>query len=305
MAAQNKGPIGLPTRMVIAALGGMGAATVCHPLDTLRVNLQVDTAGRYTGMADAAVKITKRSGVSKGLYAGLTAAYLRQWTYGACRVGIYSFLLDKFKRDQGPDGKAPSIPQRMGMGMISGGIGSFVGTPSELALVRMTADGRQPKELQRGYKNIVHCLQTIAKEEGVSGWWKGATPTVIRAMLLTSTLLPTYSEVKVQLNKAAPETFPLTGLSTMFVGTTVASAFANFVINPLDVVKSRIQNMPSTNPPMYTGMGDCFTKSIKAEGPMVLLRGYIPAFIKLAPYTCISLILVEKITFVATGQAAL
>ena len=110
----RQGPIGLPTRMVIAALGGMGAATVCHPLDTLRVNLQVDTAGRYTGMADAAVKITKRSGVSKGLYAGLTAAYLRQWTYGACRVGIYSFLLDKFKRDQGPDGKAPSIPQRMG-----------------------------------------------------------------------------------------------------------------------------------------------------------------------------------------------
>ena len=26
--------------MVIAALGGMGAATVCHPLDTLRVNLR-------------------------------------------------------------------------------------------------------------------------------------------------------------------------------------------------------------------------------------------------------------------------
>ena len=54
--------------MVIAALGGMGAATVCHPLDTLRVNLQVDTAGRYTGMADAAVKITKRT--TKGTFVG-------------------------------------------------------------------------------------------------------------------------------------------------------------------------------------------------------------------------------------------
>jgi len=31
----------LGQKMVVAAVGGMAAATVCHPLDTLRVQMQV------------------------------------------------------------------------------------------------------------------------------------------------------------------------------------------------------------------------------------------------------------------------
>ena len=96
--------------------------------------------------------------------------------------------------------------------------------------------------------------------------------------------------------------------------------------------------------PLYTGMIDCFAKGIKAEGPLVregpppqlgfpawgrqiylpsshfatacglthqrrnlgqvLYRGFTPAFLKLAPYTCISFILTEKIMVMATGAAA-
>jgi solute carrier family 25 oxoglutarate transporter 11 len=31
---------------------------------------------------------------------------------------------------------------KMGLGITAGGIGAFVGTPAEVALIRMTADGR-------------------------------------------------------------------------------------------------------------------------------------------------------------------
>lgn len=34
----------------------------------------------YNGAVDAAKKIYARSGLKRGLYAGLSAAYLRQWT---------------------------------------------------------------------------------------------------------------------------------------------------------------------------------------------------------------------------------
>ena len=51
----------------------------------------------YNGAADAAKQIYTRSGVQRGLYAGLSAAYLRQWTYGAGRLGIYAFLLQEKK----------------------------------------------------------------------------------------------------------------------------------------------------------------------------------------------------------------
>ena len=69
----------LALRMVIAAISGMGAATVCHPLDVIRVQMQTDTGGDYSGPLDCAKKIADQEGVTKGLYAGIGAAYLRQW----------------------------------------------------------------------------------------------------------------------------------------------------------------------------------------------------------------------------------
>jgi len=73
-------------------------------------------------------------------------------------------------------------------------------------------------------------------------------------------------------------------------------------------MQSRVQNIPipkAGEAPMYTGMLDCLRKSVAAEGPLVLTSGFTPAFIKLAPYNTISLILVEKMTKYYTGQSAM
>ena len=75
----------------------------------------------------------------------------------------------------------------------------------------------------------------------------------------------------------------------------------------MDVVKSRMQNQkPDKDGNLkYNGMLDCFLQILKDEGVLKLWAGFVPAFIKLAPYTIISLILTEKITFLVTGKAAL
>ncbi len=39
-------------------------------------------------------------------------------------------------------GKPPNFLTKAVIGMTAGGIGAFVGTPAEVALIRMTADGR-------------------------------------------------------------------------------------------------------------------------------------------------------------------
>ena len=40
------------------------------------------------------------------------------------------------------DGKAPGVFDKLWIGLTAGAIGSVVGTPAEIALIRMTADGR-------------------------------------------------------------------------------------------------------------------------------------------------------------------
>eukprot|EP00283_Hemiselmis_rufescens_P011229 CAMPEP_0173435984 /NCGR_PEP_ID=MMETSP1357-20121228/15697_1 /TAXON_ID=77926 /ORGANISM="Hemiselmis rufescens, Strain PCC563" /LENGTH=309 /DNA_ID=CAMNT_0014401029 /DNA_START=46 /DNA_END=975 /DNA_ORIENTATION=- len=305
-------PLSLGMRMVLGATGGMGAAVCCHPLDVVRVQLQIDggqgAKKQYSGTGDAISQIIKRNGVLRGLYPGIDAAFMRQWTYGSCRLGIYAFLLDKVNSTQA---KGVAVPfwKKLLMGSTAGAIGSFVGTPSEIALVRMGADTKLPDAEKRNYKNVVDCCMRIAKEEGVSKLWNGATPTIIRATLLSASVLACYSEAKIELYKAFPSVFKdKEGIPLMFTSTMFASLVANVVSNPFDVVKSRIQNMPTVQAgqkPMYSGMGDCFMKSVKGEGPMVLYRGFTPAFVKLAPYTCISLILVDKMTKMVTGKSAM
>ena len=40
------------------------------------------------------------------------------------------------------DGKPPGVLDKLWIGLTAGAIGSIVGTPAEIALIRMTADGR-------------------------------------------------------------------------------------------------------------------------------------------------------------------
>jgi solute carrier family 25 oxoglutarate transporter 11 len=312
MKENHKADAAIPLyeRMILAAFAGMGAATVCHPLDVLRVQMQTEGV-QYKNTLDAAVQIYKRSGLRGGLYAGISAAYLRQWLYGSCRIGIYANLLEKAQLANvaaGKDKNDIAFHQKLGMGCISGGIGSFVGTPSELALVRMSADSKLPPNERRNYKNVIDCVRRIATEEGPTKLWRGATPTVARATLLSACQMGVTSEIKSKLIQSG--VFGQNGeygygLPIMFCATLCSSFCANIVANPFDVVKSRLQNMQISSTPQYTGMADCFVKSVKADGITVLFAGFTPAFIKLAPYTVISLTLADKLTRAITGKDAL
>lgn len=79
---------------------------------------------------------------------------------------------------------------------FAGFVGSLVGNPADLALIRMQADSRLPLEERRNYTSVGNAFSRIVKEEGVMALWRGATPTVIRAIALNLAMLSSYDEVK-------------------------------------------------------------------------------------------------------------
>ena len=81
-------------------------------------------------------------------------------------------------------------------GMSAGGVGAFVGTPAEVALIRMTSDGSLPVDQRRNYSSVFNALARIYREEGVTTLWKGATPTIARAMVVNAAQLASYSQAK-------------------------------------------------------------------------------------------------------------
>lgn len=287
---------GLPMKLTLSATSGMLAAMFCHPFDVVRVQMQV--AVKKVSTVESAMGVYNGQGIYRGLYSGLTAAFLRQWTYGGCRLGIYSFLL---KREPNPS--QVSFVKKLGFGLVSGAIGSVAGTPAELAMVRMCADAVKPVEERRGI-GVHRVLGNVVKENGIAGMWNGVGPTVLRAMALNSATLAVTSQSKEQLPVLVPalKTLPTV---TMILSTVVASFCGTAASQPFDVVKSRMQNMkvPEGGVAPYSGAIDCAMKTV-AESPLTLFRGFTPAFVKLTPFTVLSINILEKLSFMITGKSA-
>ena len=46
--------------------------------------------------------------------------------------------------------------------MTAGGCGAFVGTPAEVALIRMTSDGSLPADKRRNYTSVFNALARLS-----------------------------------------------------------------------------------------------------------------------------------------------
>ena len=66
----------------------------------------------------------------------------------------------------------------------------------QVALIRMTSDGNLPADQRRNYKNVFDALFRIIREEGIFTLWRGAIPTMGRAMVVNAAQLASYSQAK-------------------------------------------------------------------------------------------------------------
>src|SRR5690242_5294756 len=64
---------------------------------------------------------------------------------------------------------------------MKGSGGAIVGSPADVVLVRMQADGKAPPELRNNYKNAFDGLYKIAKNEGILNWFR---VTISKMMLI-------------------------------------------------------------------------------------------------------------------------
>ena len=128
---------------ILGAAAGISATFISHPCDVLRVQLQLRTSTRISLLAK---QLYAEAGI-RGLYAGISAAWLRQIMYGAPRLGIYSYLYENVCDNT----STPPFLTKLALGLTAGSIGAICGTPAEVALVRMSADAGLPVAKQRGY----------------------------------------------------------------------------------------------------------------------------------------------------------
>lgn len=222
------------------------------------------------------------------MYKGLSAGLFRQVTYTTTRLGVFGVLKDAFHEE----GKPTPFWKKLAMGMTAGGCGAIVGTPAEVALVRMTSDGRLPVAERRGYTNVFNALYRVTKEEGITTLWRGTGPTVGRAMVLNMAQLGTYEQAK--------ENILQTGLIGDHIGLhAAASSISGFVATavsiPLDNAKTKLQSMKVVNGvPEYNGVLDALGRTVANDGVAALWRGFTPYFLRLTPHTILTFLALEQ-----------
>ncbi|XP_015111791.1 mitochondrial dicarboxylate carrier [Diachasma alloeum] len=269
-------------RWYFGGVASSGAACVTHPLDLLKVQLQTQQEGKVS-IIKHTLKIIKKQGFL-ALYNGLSASLLRQGTYSTTRFAVYEVVKQGIEKP----GEALPFYKKLLIAGSAGAVGGIFGTPGDLINVRMQNDIKLPPEQRRNYKHALDGLIRVSKEEGVSKLFNGCSTATGRAILMTIGQLSFYDQIKQYLLQSGKFE---DDLGTHFVASLTAGAIATTLTQPLDVLKTRAMN---AKPGEFKNIGQLILYTAKL-GPLGFFKGYIPAFVRLAPHTILTFVFLERL----------
>ncbi|BEI85557.1 hypothetical protein CcaverHIS002_0509580 [Cutaneotrichosporon cavernicola] len=263
-------------------LGGLAASfagSITHPLDLTKVRLQTSEDKK---MIQSFRRTISNYGI-RGLYDGLTGTLLRQMTYSLMRFAAYDHFKSQLHQGPGP----PPVWKLAVAGSCAGGLAGMFGNPAELIMVRMQADRGKPPADRYNYRNAIQGLYAMAKQEGVTSWYRGLVPNGVRSVLMNASQLGSYDWFKhtildFKMFQDGPIVHFLASLGAGTVATTVCS--------PADVIKSRVMNAHD-NASVLKVIRD----SVAKEGPGVFFKGWLPAWIRLQPNTILIFLTLEQL----------
>lgn len=268
----------------IFIISGAGAAVsgwlLVHPFDVIKVRAQLE--GRAVSLGSFGKTMIKNEGF-KSLYSGLSAAVVRQLTYGNLRLGLYATICEVAF----PKGNLTNL-QNISVGLVAGGTAAFASNPIEVSLVRMQADGKLPLSQQRNYKNVFHALYRISTTEGVLKLWSGSTPTVTRAMVVNALQVGGYEVSKRSIkNSLSLEE----GVTVHILSSLVAGFVYSVATLPIDTAKTRIQTQSGNE---YRNIVQTLTRISQKEGVRSLWNGFVPYFSRCGGHTVTMFLFLEQ-----------
>lgn len=286
------------------ACGGSAAtfaSCVIHPMDLAKVRMQLygqlNPGKTAPGFSEILSTMVKKDGISS-VYKGVDAAIGRQLVYGTARIGLHRTFSDKLVEMN--DGKPINFGVKTLSGMASGSIAVCIGTPFDIALVRLQSDSMAAPEDRRNYKNVFDAFIRTTKEEGFGALYKGLGPNILRGMSMNVGMLACYDQAKevvAKLMNDPMENGP--ALSTKMGSSCVAGFTAALFSMPFDVIKSRMMAQkidPKTGIMPYSGVTDCAMKMFKTEGAGSFFAGFSAYYGRCAPHAMIILLSIESIT---------
>lgn len=269
---------------LIGGLSGMIATLCTQPVDFIKVQIQIRSEKGFKNLSSISIikEVYNENKSIKCFYTGLDSAILRQAVYTSTRLGLFYSLTDYYTHKKG---HKPTTLFNTFASLISGGVGGFVGNPTDLALIRMQSELNLPINQRKNYKNVFDVIRITIREEGILTLWRGSFPTVVRAMYINFSLLVPFEYMKSIL-----QPYVLNFKLKIIYASIVSGAIASILSLPFDNIKTKLQKMRKEKEGImpYKGVIDCFRKTYYNEGLLKLWVGLWIYYLRVAPYAIIS-----------------
>lgn len=232
-------PETFPMRLLLAGAANCIAASCTHPIDSLKVRMQIVAEGGGARPSAVAVlrQLAAEEGFVNGIYRGLFASLLRESTYSALRLGLY----EPVKTAVGAGDPDAPFSLRLLAGGLSGTVAAATTNPTDLVKVRLQAAAVTARRaaalagqasaavtprLGQVAETVATAKHIFLNEGGLKALWQGVGPNVQRAALLTAAQVGTYDESKNAMKRAG---LLSEGLS-LHVAASLIAGFATAVV---------------------------------------------------------------------------
>lgn len=258
-----------PQEFVAGGVGGMAGVLAGHPLDTIRVRLQVASGG--PGGHPSAFQVMREIVRSEGplaLYKGMATPLATVAFQNAVTFHVYGLLTRSLRPAADPQGEPLSYGRVALAGMGAGTVQALMLTPVDVVKIRLQLSRARVSARRRAAARPLRVVQEIAVREGVRGLYRGFGVTMLRDAPAHAVYFTSYEAVRERLHPGCRKDGE-EGMLTMLLAGGTAGALSWLICYPVDVAKSRIQAPGSR----FRGLADCLARSVREEGYQVLVRG--------------------------------
>ncbi|KAI1306395.1 mitochondrial carrier [Xylaria venustula] len=283
----GKQPPSAATNLIAGGGAGMMEALVCHPLDTIKVRMQLSRRARQPGAPSrgfikTGTEIVRRE-TALGLYKGLGAVL----TGIVPKMAIRFTSFEAYKQLLADKSTGTVSGSATFLAGLAAGVTEAVAvvTPMEVIKIRLQAQHHSmadPLDVPK-YRNAAHALYTVVKEEGFGALYRGVSLTALRQGSNQAVNFTAYTYFKEALLRRQPDNAALPSWQTTLIGL-VSGAMGPLSNAPIDTIKTRLQKTPAE--PGVSALkriaviaGDMF----RQEGFHAFYKGITPRVMRVAP----------------------
>lgn len=293
----------LLAKIINGGIAGIVGVASVFPIDLAKTRLQNQRAGNeaYKSMIHCLKKVISTEGFF-GMYRGSAVNLLLITPEKAIKLtgnDLFRHLLSNQKTSASGSSSHLTLPREMLAGGGAGLCQVIVTTPMELLKIQG----------QRGnteHRNAYKVAADLVKANGLAGLYKGVSATMLRDVSFSVIYFPLFAHLstlgssKLKTDITSQDDNSIFWVN--FVAGCVAAGTAAVAVNPVDVVKTRLQVIHTDlNEERYNGIRHAFFDIYRKEGPKAFLKGAGCRIMYIAPLFGIA----QTVYYLGIGESIL